>query len=55
MSLPQARRTVSGAAASALRALASAVARGVAPISVHAPLGASEANPWYDDDLWTLM
>lgn len=52
MSLPQARRAVSGVAASALRAFALTVAQGVAPVSVNARRGASAAYPWTDVDLW---
>ena len=52
MSLPQARRAVSGAAASALRGFARTVARGIVPVSANPRRGASEPYPWNDIDLW---
>ncbi len=55
MSVPQARKLVSGATVSLARIIASAVARGPSPVTATRYRGASEANPWFDVDLWTLL
>ena len=55
MSVPQARKLVSDATVSLVRIVASAVASGPSPVKGDRQRGASEANPWFDVDLWTLM
>ena len=56
MSVPEARRLVSGAVVSLVRAAASATARDVAPVSAyreHSPNG--RHYPWDNSKIWTTL
>ena len=55
MSVPQARKLVSGATVSLARILAFALAGGPSPTTRTYHRGTGEVNRWGDVNLWTLM
>ncbi len=56
MSVPEARRLVSGAAVSLVRAAASAVASGVAPVDVSGERSVNgRPYPWERSSIWTTL